>query len=40
MTFTLPPGSLQAIRVGVKFGSGPACIGSDDDFDDLVFRVQ
>jgi hypothetical protein len=38
--FTLPSGTLQAIRLGVKFGSGPPCVGSDDDFDDLVFRVQ
>jgi bacterial leucyl aminopeptidase len=40
VSFTLPSGTLQAIRLGVKFGSGPPCIGSDDDFDDLVFRVQ
>ena len=40
LAFTLPPGTLQAIRLGVKFGSGPPCIGSDDDFDDLVFRVK
>lgn len=42
---TLPAGSgLQAIRVtyafGNGFGPGPCTTGTDDDTDDLVFRVQ
>ena len=42
---TLPAGSgLQAVRVnyafGGGFGPGPCTTGTDDDTDDLVFRVQ
>jgi hypothetical protein len=40
----LPSGSLEAIRVnrafGSGFGPGPCTVGSDDDTDDLVFRVR
>lgn len=40
---TLQPGELQAIRVAYAFGHGfgvNCAVGSDDDNDDLVFRVQ
>jgi Viral BACON domain len=41
---TLPAGELQAIRTnfafGRAFGPGPCATGTDDDNDDLVFRVR
>ena len=40
-TFTLPPGSLQAIRATFRYAGSPApcTTGSYDDHDDLVFAV-
>ena len=41
-TYTLPAGSLQAVRAQFRFqGSATACtLGSYNDHDDLIFAVQ
>jgi hypothetical protein len=41
-TFTLPPGSLQAVRARFRYGGSPGACGAGfyDDHDDLAFAVE